>query len=228
MYRDAEDMSSGIPLFAVEDAPAPTKKVGRVLVIACGALAREIIAIRNANRLDHIDITCLPAKLHNTPDRIPEEVRTTIQANRDIYEEILIAYADCGTGGLLDAVLEETGARRIGGAHCYAFFTGLDAFDQLEEDQLGTFYLTDFLARHFQSMVIEPLGLDWHPQLRDMYFGHYTRILYLAQTDNPELEAAARQAAERLGLPFEMRPTGYGLLQNFLAESSRPKHAKAV
>jgi hypothetical protein len=228
MYRDAEEMSSGVPLFAVDDAPAAMKKVGRVLVIACGALAREIIAIRNANRLDHIDITCLPAKLHNTPDRIPEEVRTTIQANRDIYDEILIAYADCGTGGRLDAVLEETGARRIEGAHCYAFFTGLDAFDQLEEDQLGTFYLTDFLARHFQSMVIEPLGLDWHPQLRDMYFGHYTRILYLAQTDNPELEAAARQAAERLGLSFEMCPTGYGLLQNFLAGSSRPGHAKAV
>lgn len=228
MFRDAEDMRSGVPLFAVNDDPAPAGKVGRVLVVACGALAREIIAIRNANRLDHIDITCLPAKLHNTPDRIPEEVRSTIQANRDIYDDILVAYADCGTGGRLDAVLDETDARRIAGAHCYAFFAGLDAFDQLEEDQLGTFYLTDFLARHFQSMVIEPLGLDWHPQLRDMYFGHYTRLLYLAQTDNPELETAERQAAERLELPFEMRPTGYGLLQGFLAETGRSGQQKAV
>ena len=209
-------MWAGEPLFPIETEGDANDKIGRVLVIACGALAREIIAIRKANQLDHVDLTCLPAQLHNTPDKIPDEVRRVISMNRDVYSDILVAYGDCGTGGLLDRVLEETGARRIEGAHCYAFFTGIEAFDQLEEDQLGTFYLTDFLARHFQTMVIEPLGLDWHPHLRDMYFGHYTRVLYMAQTDDPELEDAARRAADRLGLAFEMTRTGYGLLAPFI------------
>lgn len=218
MYQEAADMRVGEPLFPVETDGSATDKAGRVLVIACGALAREILAIRDLNGLDHIDLTCLPAKLHNSPEKIPDAVRRAILMNQDSYSEILVAYGDCGTGGLLDKVLEETGARRIAGAHCYAFFTGVEAFDDLEEDQLGTFYLTDFLARHFQTMVIEPLGLDWHPHLRDMYFTHYTRVLYLAQTDDPALEDAARRAADRLGLPFEMRRTGYGLLAPFLAD----------
>lgn len=213
-------MWAGEPLFPIETEGDANDKIGRVLVIACGALAREIIAIRKANKLDHVDLTCLPAQLHNSPDKIPDEVRRVILMNRDVYSDILVAYGDCGTGGLLDNVLEETGARRIEGAHCYAFFTGIEAFDQLEEDQLGTFYLTDFLARHFQTMVIEPLGLDWHPHLRDMYFGHYTRVLYMAQTDDPALEAAARRAAERLGLAFEMTRTGYGLLAPFIGGKS--------
>ncbi|MCX2723253.1 DUF1638 domain-containing protein [Roseibium salinum] len=217
MYQEAADMRVGEPLFPVETDGSATDKAGRVLVIACGALAREILAIRDLNGLDHIDLTCLPAKLHNSPEKIPDAVRRAILMNQDSYSEILVAYGDCGTGGLLDKVLEETGARRIAGAHCYAFFTGVEAFDDLEEDQLGTFYLTDFLARHFQTMVIEPLGLDWHPHLRDMYFTHYTRVLYLAQTDDPALEDAARRAADRLGLAFEMRRTGYGLLTPFLA-----------
>lgn len=213
-------MQTGEPLFPFETEGDANDKIGRVLVIACGALAREIIAIRKQNKLDHIDLTCLPAKLHNTPDKIPDAVRRTILMNSDVYSDILVAYGDCGTGGLLDRVLEETGARRIEGAHCYAFFSGIEEFDQFEEDQLGTFYLTDFLARHFQTMVIEPLGLDWHPHLRDMYFGHYTRVLYIAQTDDPELEDAARRAAERLGLAFEMKRTGYGLLTPFLENGS--------
>lgn len=213
-------MQAGEPLFPIEPDEVANDKIGRVLVIACGALAREIVAIRDQNRLDHIDLTCLPAKLHNSPDKIPEEVRRTILLNQDVYSEILVAYGDCGTGGMLDTVLEETGARRIEGAHCYAFFSGIEAFDQMEEDQLGTFYLTDFLARHFQTMVIEPLGLDWHPHLRDMYFQHYTRLLYIAQTDDPALEQAAREAAERLELPFEMQRTGFGLLSPFLAGES--------
>lgn len=209
-------MRAGEPLFPFQDDQETPGKTGRVLVIACGALAREIIAIRDQNRLDHIDLTCLPAQLHNTPDRIPDEVRRVIALNRDAYSDILVAYGDCGTGGLLDKVLEETGARRIAGAHCYAFFSGLEAFDQFEENQLGSFYLTDFLARHFQTMVIEPLGLDWHPHLKDMYFAHYTRVLYLAQTHDPELEIAARKAAERLELPLEIKRTGYGMLAPFL------------
>lgn len=219
MTREAASQLDGEPLFPLEADETPELKTGRILVIACGALAREILAIRDQNRLSHIDLTCLPAQLHNTPDKIPAEVKRVVAMNADVYSDILVAYGDCGTGGLLDKALEGTKARRIEGAHCYAFFSGLEAFDQMEEDQLGTFYLTDFLARHFQTMVIEPLGLDWHPQLRDMYFQHYTRLLYMAQTDDPALEAAARQAAERLQLPFEMKRTGYGLLQPFLAEA---------
>ncbi len=223
MFREAADMQAGEPLFPVEAEGtaqdwSADDKTGRVLVIACGALAREIIAIRRQSGLDHIDLTCLPAQLHNSPDRIPGEVRRTIEMNRDAYADILVAYGDCGTGGLLDRVLEETGARRLEGAHCYAFFSGIEDFDRMEEGQLGTFYLTDFLARHFQTMVIEPLGLDWHPHLRDMYFGHYTRVLYIAQTDDTDLADAARKAADRLGLAFEMKQTGYGLLAPFLAQ----------
>lgn len=187
-----------------------------VLIIACGALAREILAVQSANQLDHIELLCLPAQLHNRPEKIPDAVRKAISENKDHYQDILIAYGDCGTGGQLDTVLAETGARRIEGAHCYAFFAGLDEFNSLEDDQLGTFYLTDFLARHFRTMVYEPLGLGEHPQLRDLYFGHYTRVLYLAQTDDPTLEEAARKAADKLGLPFEVRRTGYGLLSTFL------------
>ncbi len=187
-----------------------------VLVIACGALAREILAILAANELHHIELMCLPAQLHNRPEKIPGAVRRAIHDNHGKYSEIVVAYADCGTGGLLDAVLRETGTRRIEGAHCYAFFTGVETFDELEADQLGTFYLTDFLARHFRTMVIEPLGLDRAPQLRDLYFSHYTRVLYLAQTDDPALDQAAREAADRLGLPLEKLRTGYGLLPDFL------------
>ncbi|MEP4364960.1 MAG: DUF1638 domain-containing protein [Roseibium sp.] len=220
MFREAADMFTGEPLFPLETNGTPDDKIGRVLVIACGALAREIIAIRDQNQLDHIDLTCLPAQLHNSPDKIPDEVRRVILMNQDTHSDILVAYGDCGTGGLLDKVLEETGTRRLEGAHCYAFFSGIDAFDKLEDDQLGSFYLTDFLVRHFQTMVIEPLGLDWHPHLRDMYFEHYTRVLYIAQTDDQDLEEAARRAADRLKLPFEMLRTGYGLLDPFLTMSA--------
>lgn len=219
MFKEAADMQAGEPLFPIEPEEDTNGKIGRVLVIACGALAREIIAVRDQNRLDHIDLTCLPAKLHNTPDKIPDEVRRVIMINQNRYSDIVVAYGDCGTGGLLDKVLEETGARRIEGAHCYAFFAGIETFDAFEEDQLGTFYLTDFLVRHFQTMVIEPLGLDWHPHLRDMYFEHYTRVMYLAQTDDPRLEDEALKAAERLGLPLEVKKTGYGLLTPFLEET---------
>ncbi|WP_417684187.1 DUF1638 domain-containing protein [Roseibium sp.] len=193
-----------------------------VLVIACGALAREILAICSANGLGHIELRCLPAQLHNQPRNIPDAVRKVIDETRGSYADILVAYADCGTGGALDKVLAETGARRIAGAHCYAFFAGLETFDDLEADHLGTFYLTDFLVRHFRTMVVEPLGLDRAPQLRDTYFAHYSRVLYLAQTADPELEAAAKDAARELGLAFEMRHTGFGLMTDFLGDA--PEH----
>lgn len=199
-------------------APAPFRE--KVLVIACGALAREILAIIDANDLTHVELQCLPAQLHNRPEKIPAAVRAEIRKLRPHYAHILIGYGDCGTGGLLDTVLAEEGVERIEGAHCYAFFAGLDAFDAEAEAEPGTFYLTDFLARHFETLVIRPLGLDTHPELRDAYFGNYTRLLYLEQAPDPEIEARARAAAERLGLAYAKRVTGYGLLETRLTTLS--------
>ncbi len=187
-----------------------------VLLIACGALAHEIVAIQRANGWEHISVQCLPAELHNRPERIPEAVRAKIRAGRECFEHIFVAYADCGTGGLLDAVLAEEGVERIPGAHCYEFFAGPRLFQALSEAEAGTFYLTDFLARHFERLVIRGLGLDRHPELAPLYFGNYRRLVYLAQVDDPELLARARQAAARLGLAFQHRLTGYGELERVL------------
>jgi hypothetical protein len=196
--------------------------VRRTLVIACGALGRELVAIKTLNRLDHLDITCLPAIWHNTPDKIPEGVRRKIRANRARYDEILCLYGDCGTGGLLDAVLREEGVERIAGDHCYAFYAGLDRFAAMHEGEIGSFYLTDYLARHFDRLIIKGLGLDRFPQLRDSYFGHYTRLVYLAQMHDEALIAKAKAAAARLGLRFEMVTTGFGLMENFVARDRPP------
>jgi hypothetical protein len=193
-----------------------TDEPRRTLVIACGALAREILAVKQANRLDHLDVTCLPAIWHNRPEKIPEGVRRKIRAARGRYDEILCLYGDCGTGGLLDAVLAEEGVERIEGAHCYAFFTGLEAFEGLHDAEPGTFYLTDYLVRHFDRLMIRGLGLDRYPQLLKDYFGNYARVLYLAQTEDEALTRKAEQAAARLGLAFERRFTGYGLVPEFL------------
>lgn len=188
----------------------------QVLVIACGALAREVQAVLAANRLDHITLTCLPAILHNRPEKIPDAVRTAIRENRPHYDRIAVAYADCGTGGMLDRVCEEEGVMRIAGPHCYAFFSGTEKFLAADDADMDTFFLTDFLARQFDAFVIEPLGLDRHPELRTAYFGNYRRLAYLAQTDDPELEAKARAAAERLRLAYEKRLTGLGDLERFV------------
>ena len=191
----------------------------RILVIACGALAHEIRDICTVNRLTHIDLTCLPANLHLYPQKIPDAVRDSIRAHRGQYDRILIGYGDCGTGGLLDTVLAEEGVTRIGGPHCYAFFSGLDAFAGNEDADFTSFFLTDFLVRHFDTFIIKPLGLDRHPELRDAYFGHYERVVYLAQTEDADLDAEARRAADRLGLVYERRMTGYGDLSGFLSEA---------
>jgi hypothetical protein len=187
-----------------------------VLVIACGALAREIAALRRANDWPHLDIRCLPAELHNRPERIPGAVREAIRANRGRYATIFVAYGDCGTGGALDAVLAAENVERIPGAHCYEFFAGGETFAALADEAPGTFYLTDFLLRHFDRIVIHGLGLDRHPGLAVQYFGNYERLVYLAQLDAPERVDAARKAAERLGLAFEYRVTGYGDLERSL------------
>jgi hypothetical protein len=192
----------------------------RVLVIACGALAREILMLRDGP-LGGFDVTCLPAKLHNHPSRIPDAVRAKIRARRADYDEILCLYGDCGTGGELDRVLAEEGVSRIDGPHCYAFYAGQAAFDAMMEEELGTFFLTDFLARHFETLVWRGLGLDRHPELRDDIFGHYRKLVYLAQTDDAEASAKAETAAARLGLAYERRFTGLGGLSAFLDERAQ-------
>jgi hypothetical protein len=203
--------------------PYPSQEEGgrgvaeKVLVIACGALAREIAAVTRMNGLDHIELTCLPAIWHNRPERIAPGVRHLIRENRERYARIAVAYAECGTQGELDKVCEEEGVTRIPGPHCYAFYSGAEAFLTRGDADMDAFYLTDFIARQFESFVIEPLGLDRHPELRDMYFGNYRRLIYLAQTDDAELDAKARAAAERLGLAYEKRVTGYGDLSPFLS-----------
>ncbi|HZA67679.1 MAG TPA: DUF1638 domain-containing protein [Geminicoccaceae bacterium] len=188
----------------------------RTLLIACGALAREVLALIRLNGWTHMEVACLPAKLHNTPARIPEAVRAKIRAGRRKYQRVLVLYGDCGTGGGLDAVLEEEGIERIPGPHCYAFYSGLDAFLAQAEAEPACFYLTDYLARHFERLVIAGLGLDRHPELLPLYFGNYEKLVYLAQTPDPGLELKAKAAALRLGLAYEHRPTGYGGLQDFL------------
>lgn len=191
-----------------EDGLAP-KGDGRLLVIACGALAREIVAIRDANHMTHLDLQCLPAILHNTPQRIPDLVEEAVLAARDRYESIFVAYADCGTGGLLRKTCDRLGVSMLDGPHCYSFFEGNAVF-AAHDGEGANFWLTDFLARQFEAFVIKPLGLDRHPELRDMYFGNYEKLIYLAQIDDPELTRAAREAADYLGLEFERRLTGYG------------------
>ena len=185
----------------------------RPLVIGCGALARELVELAHRAGLPPLDLTCLPATLHNRPERIPAAVRAKIRAARARgVERILVAYADCGTGGLLDRVLEAEGVERIEGAHCYEVYAGRAAFAALQDDEPGTFYLTDFLARNGERLVWRGLGLDRHPELLPLYFGNYRRVVFLAQTDDPGLTRAARRLARRLGLAFERRFTGLGEL----------------
>lgn len=188
----------------------------RVLVIGCGALAREIAALRAANGWPHLDVRCLPPELHNRPERIPGAVRDAIRASRERYSTIFVAYGDCGTGGALDGVLREERVERIPGAHCYEFFTGSETFAALADEEPGTFYVTDFLLRHFDRLVVRGLGLDRHPELAAHYFRNYRRLVYLAQVDAPERIGVARAAARTLGLAFEHRITGYGALATSL------------
>lgn len=196
---------------------APEGNGGRVLLLACGALAQEILSLKRANGWDHLDLTCLPANLHLWPDRIPAAVEAAVALHRANYESIFVVYADCGTGGLLQAKCAELGVEMVEGPHCYAFFEGNAAFAELAETEFTAFYLTDFLVRQFDAFVWKPMGLDRHPKLRDMLFGNYTKLVYQAQTDDPALDAKARDCAARLGLAYERRFTGYGDLETTLA-----------
>ncbi|MEQ8354537.1 MAG: DUF1638 domain-containing protein [Kiloniellaceae bacterium] len=188
----------------------------RTLLIACGALAREIVTLIRVNAWRHLTVSCLPASWHNTPSKIPEGVRRRIRESRGRYDRILVLYGDCGTGGLLDKVLAEEGVERIAGPHCYSFYAGNDVFDAMAEEEPAAFYLTDYLVRHFDRLIIEGLGIDRHPELLEMYFGNYKKLVYLAQTENAELKTQAAAAAARLGLEFDYRATGYGGLGRFI------------
>jgi hypothetical protein len=187
-----------------------------LLIIACGALAHEIMALKRASGWSQIDVKCLPADLHNRPERIPAAVRALIRSSRCHYRSLFVAYADCGTGGLLDAVLKEENVERIPGAHCYEFFAGSTVFAELAEAEIGTFYLTDFLLRHFERLVIRGLGLDKHPELFSSYFGNYKKLVYLAQAPQTAAIEEGRAIAARMGLEYEYRATGYGMLETAL------------
>ncbi|MCB1343565.1 MAG: DUF1638 domain-containing protein [Pseudooceanicola sp.] len=193
---------------------------GRLLLIACGALAREIVALKEANGWAHMDVTCLPAILHNHPEKITGAVEALVERHRSAYAQVFVVYADCGTGGLLQAACARLGVEMVAGPHCYAFFEGNAAF-AAHDDEITAFYLTDFLARQFDAFVWKPLGLDRHPELIPMYFGNYTRLVYQAQTEDPALTAKAQDCARRLGLDFERRFTGYGELGTTLAGWAR-------
>jgi hypothetical protein len=181
-----------------------------VLVIACGAIAREVLAVIRMNGWTHVTVRCLPGKLHSRPERIPAAVDAKLHEANGEFDRIFVAYADCGTGGALEPVLAAHGVERLPGAHCYGFLAGNTAWEAMHEENPATFYLTDFLARHFEALVVRGLKLDRHPELKPLVFGNYERLLYLSQTDDPELLARARRAADYLGLAFEHRRTGYG------------------
>ncbi|MCY4303221.1 MAG: DUF1638 domain-containing protein [Aestuariivita sp.] len=188
---------------------------GEILLIACGALAREIIDIKSMNNWSHIDITCLPAILHNHPKKITPLVECAVQKNRSKYKNIYVIYADCGTGGQLKECCDRLGIEMITGPHCYSFFEGNDIFANRHEE-IAAFYLTDFLVRQFDAFVWKPLGLDRHPELIETYFAHYEKVVYQAQTHDDKLIEKAQECATRLDLAFEHRFTGYGDLESTL------------
>ena len=192
----------------------------RVLILACGALATEIRDIARLHHLDNVTLECLPGILHNRPSEIPDAVRARLDRARGRYDRILLGYADCGTAGELADIAAREGIEMMPGAHCYQFFAGQEVFDKMHDDDPTAFYLTDYLVKHFDRIILEGLGIDAHPELRDLYFGNYTKMIYLAQTDDPELDVRARSCADRLGLAFERVATTYGDLEPAVVEIS--------
>ncbi len=195
-----------------------------MLVVACGALAREVIALIRTNGWSHVSVTCLPAEYHNTPAKIAPAVDKKLHAARERYAKVFVAYADCGTAGELDAVIKRHGAERLQGGHCYATYAGQVDFAHMMDAEPGTFFLTDFLARHFERLVFKSLGLDRYPELLPEYFANYRKLVYLAQVDDASLRKRAKEAAKRLGLEFECRHTGYGELASALVQFSEEKN----
>jgi Protein of unknown function (DUF1638) len=205
----------------------------RLLVVACGAIAREVLAVVRLNGWTNVTLRCLPGRLHNTPQWIAGRVDDKLReaAAEGGWQRVFVAYGDCGTGGALDRVVAAHGVQRLPGDHCYAFFAGVDDWLAMHEAEPRTFYLTDFLCRHFDTLVVQGLRLDEHPELLPAYFGNYLRLVYLAQTDTPALVRKAREAAVYLGLSLEVRRSGYGDLRPALerqAAAARLAEREAV
>ncbi|MBC6437290.1 MAG: DUF1638 domain-containing protein [Rhodobacteraceae bacterium] len=209
-------MSAALDDRSLTETGLTVKSSGQILLLACGALAREVLALIDANGWTHMDLHCLPAILHNRPDAIADAVEAALQAHRDTYDQVFVLYADCGTGGRLQARCRTLGVKMLEGPHCYSFFEGNAVFASRAKEEFSAFYLTDFLVRQFDAFVTKPLGLDRHPELRDTYFGHYTKLVYQAQIDDPALTAKAQDCAAFLKLDFERRFTGYGDLETAL------------
>jgi hypothetical protein len=194
----------------------------KLLVIACGMIAREVLSVKEQLGLNHVDLTCLPAEYHYYPDRIaPAMEAAIVKAKAEGYGHIFVGYADCGTGGRLDKVCEKHGVERIEGPHCFAFYQGNEAFRAMGDKDFTSFYMTDFLCRQFEAFFLKPLGLDRHPELAADFFGNYEKVVYLAQTNDPQLDRVAENAARMLGLGYERRFTGYGDLAAALENASR-------
>ena len=221
MEQDPRSTETPDSLTRASATAATAPMAERVRVIACGAIAREVIAICRANSLSHVDLVCLPAIWHVYPEKIAPGMREAIaDARREGYSRIFVGYAECGTQGQLDKICAEEGIERIVGPHCYAFFSGTEEFLAKADDEFTAFYLTDLLARQFEAFVIEPLKLDEHPELKQMVFGNYTKIIYLAQTEDLELQKKAKWAADYLGLDYEYRFTGYGDLTRAIVDAA--------
>ena len=198
-------------------------KVQKTLFITCGAIAREVIAIKTLNKFSNVEVSCLPASWHNSPEKITPAIKKKIRAAKTKFARIFVLYGDCGTGGELDKLIEEEGVTRIPGPHCYEFFMGREEFEEAHADEPGCFYLTDYLARHFDRVVLKGLGLDRFPELLFEYFKNYKKLIYIAQTHDSSLELKARKAADRLGLQYERRIRGYGELGKFMASAVQPR-----
>jgi hypothetical protein len=192
--------------------------IDKTLIIACGALSHEILELIRVNHWDHLELTCLPAKYHHTPEKIPAAMREKIRAHQNEYRKIYAMYGDCGTGGMLDRVLEEEGVERIEGPHCFSFFAGNDVYAKWGENEITTFYLTDFFCKHFDKFVWEALALDRRDDMVDFVFGNYEKVVFIAQTENRELQQKAQEIARRLKLTYEYRFTGYGDMQLSMAD----------
>ena len=188
----------------------------KILILACGALAKEIAVLIHLNGWTHLKTRYLPAILHNTPEKITEQLRINLQGAQAKFSRIFIGYADCGTGGKIDSLLDEFDVQRLPGAHCYEFFAGKQTFAEIMEEEIGSYFLTDFLVKAFEKLVWQGMKIDRHPELLPIYFKHYKKLVYLAQSENLELQTQAHEIAERLGLVYEKRVTGYGELEHSL------------
>ena len=192
-----------------------------ILIIGCGAIAHEVSEIIELNNWDNVRLQCLNAELHNTPKILPKKIKEAIDSNINDYSKIFLAYADCGTGGLIDLLLKDYDIERLDGAHCYEFYSGSSVFKELSEKEIGTFYLTDFLVKNFDRLVIEGLGIQKYPSLKEDYFRNYKNVVYLAQLQDNVLESKARECADYLNLEFSVHFTGLKNLGNQLNEAMK-------